>query len=74
MDAVTSPAARVATTLIESRATSIGRVKVIAVATLAYAGHDDRMIWPIAITIITQTTRPAITARMFFDTFVPLER
>ena len=48
MAVVTHPAASVARAPIDSRASSIGSVNVIASATLAYAGHDERMINPAA--------------------------
>src|SRR5262245_18497125 len=74
MRAVTSPAARVANAPIERRAIIIGKVKVIASATLAYAGQDRRMSSPTTITTATHTSNPATTPRIFFDIFPPLER
>jgi hypothetical protein len=44
--AASNPAATLARALISSLANSIGRVNVIAAATLAYAGHDRRMMTP----------------------------
>src|SRR5215831_12677454 len=53
--AVTIPIAMVARAPIERRAIIIGRVKVIALATLAYAGHEARIIKPATVATITQT-------------------
>src|SRR5262245_20655839 len=74
MTAAASPVASVATTPIESRANSIGRVNVILSATLAYAGHDTRMIAPATVTTIIHTASSATTPRIFLAIVVPLER
>jgi hypothetical protein len=50
----------------------IGRVNVIASATLAYAGHDDRMMSPAIVTTAIHTTSPATTARSAFP--IPLRK
>jgi hypothetical protein len=71
--AVTIPIAMVASAPIERRAIIIGRVKVIALATLAYAGHEARIIKPATVAAITQTANPAITPRTFFAIDTPLE-
>src|SRR5262245_29303723 len=63
--AVTVPAAIVASAPIERRAKSIGRVNVMASATLAYAGQDVRMIAPTTPTTVTHTASPATTPRIF---------
>src|SRR6516162_268616 len=72
--AVTSPAARVARAPIKRRAISIGKVNVIASATLAYAGHDRRMIAPTTVTTVIHIASPATTPKDFFAMSVPLER
>jgi hypothetical protein len=74
MNAVRNPAATVARAPIDRRAAIIGRVNVMAAATLAYAGHERRMISPITITTLTQTASPATTAKIFLDILAPYER
>jgi hypothetical protein len=58
---VIHPAASVASAPIARRASIIGSVNVIASATLAYAGHDDRKINPATTTIAIHTATPAMT-------------
>jgi hypothetical protein len=72
--AVTIPIAMVAIAPIERRAIIIGNVNVIALATLAYAGHDTRMMKPATVATITHTPSPATTPTMFFVIPPPLER
>src|SRR5262245_55998797 len=72
--AVTNPVARVATAPVASRANIIGKVNVIASATLAYAGHDARMIEPATVAIVIQAASPATTPTIFLAISVPLGR
>jgi hypothetical protein len=58
------PIASVAHAPIARRAPIMGSVNVIASATLAYAGHAERMMTPAAATMITHTASPAITPRV----------
>src|SRR6185503_6622616 len=70
MAAVTHPAASVASAPIDRRASIIGSVNVIASATRAYAGHDDRMMSPAAAATAIHATSPATTASTAFP--IPL--
>src|SRR5262245_45159947 len=69
--ALTIPIAMVARAPIERRAIIIGKVNVIALATLAYAGHDTRMIKPATVATITHTANPATTPIMFLAIVLP---
>src|SRR5215831_9054430 len=69
--AVTIPIATVARAPIERRAIIIGKVNVIALATLAYAGHDTRMIKPAIVATIIHTASPATTPIMFLAIVPP---
>jgi len=65
MRAAMKPIEIVASAPIERRAIIIGSVNVIASATVAYAGQDERMMRPARVATSSQAARPTITPRMF---------